>query len=355
MSHPPLTPPGQTSNHTRSSRGSGRLLAVAVPLCVAVLAVAWVVTRNPGAGDAPPAAAGVASPTAAVASNETADAVVRSARAAINQGDVGKALTILDTAAERFPRDQTMLILRAEALLHAGRDDQALRAYEEAIFLGPDRADLRDLAAAIARELGDLEKASQYWARAHTLNPANPKYPLYRAQVQRALGDDDAARASLMLATTLDPEIAVAWGSLGAIALDAGNFSPAMQHIRRARALEPENLTWRTLEARVLRRQGKPREAADRLLAIHNFARAQNPGVLTELALCFALLDDPKSAYDEYERATRLDPSNADTQFEAAVWAERAGLTEAAVEHAATGTLAGHKGCTRLLERLRAE
>lgn len=310
-----------------------------------------------GAGGAPgqPTQAGQASGPAqsnGIADPESAEELLSSARTMLNTGRTAAALALLESGTARYPQDQALLATYGEALMFEERMEEALVAYQQAIFLGPDRAEYRDIAGTIAFTLGDYELADAQYARAQVLDPSNPRYPLYRAQVQRRLGQDEAARASLVMVTRLDPTISEAWASLAGIALDAGRPTVAQQHIEKARELEPNTLAYIVTEAIVHRRQNDPERAATLLLSIDETVRANDDAVLRELGLCFGLMGQPGRAVEEYRGAVTRFPNDAGLRLALAEWYERTGDEAAALREARRARDLGSEKATPMVERL---
>ncbi len=297
---------------------------------------------------APPAPAIGATSMSGADALLTADAAVDAARRYIESQQPGPAEAILRRAIERIPSNQQLHFLLGEALLSQGRPAEAYDEYDRAILIGPDHPEYRHAAATIAAGLGRLSDAELHYRAAQSMEPANPKYPLYLAQVQRKGGMIDEARASLVVATRLDPDLAIGWGSLAAIAIDEGRLSVASGYLDKAIALEPERTEWRLLRARILRRQNQPQEAATALLALPQGVRESDKSVILELALCYGLLSRPKDAAALYTGAVAKFPDDPEMSYQAALWLERAGEAEQSRTYAALAAGQGHEGAKRL-------
>lgn len=325
-----------------------KVALVLVPIALIAIAGVWIVV-NLGAPASP--VPGEESSGEAVA-GQTVDAILTGARKAMSEGEPARAQALLELAVEEYPAEQGLAALHAESLLALDRTAEALAEFERACFVGPDSAAYRDFAGVLAAQLGEDETADTHWAVAQKLAPDNPKYPLYRAQVQRRMGDNDAARASLLLAARLDPELAEAWASLAAIALDENRPAMVAQYIERARALDPDSVYYRVLEARGLRRQGEAEMAASLLYAIPEAQRNADPTVLAELALCMGMLGEPERAAEMYIAAANAAPQNAEIAYEAALWLSRAGRPDEARALAARAESLGSEQAAALLAQI---
>jgi len=275
------------------------------------------------------------------------------ARKSLLTGQAGAANAVLAKLAERYPNDSEVRSLFAESLLELGEPAAALTQYEAAIALGPDFAPLSFAAGTAANMAGDPQTAEIHFLRAQALDKANSQYPLYLGTVQRNLGKTVEAQASLLRAVTLDSSLSNAWGQLADMALDENKLSLATTHIARARTLEPTNVNWRLIEARILRRQNKPESAARLLMAIDETSRLGNPMILREIGLCFGMLSRPEDAADLFAEAVEIRPDDPELLYEAALWHERAERRDRAMGYAVRAAELGDAKATELVERLR--
>ncbi len=280
---------------------------------------------------------------------------IQDSRDALDQGEPAKAEALLRRALASFPDDSDGWSLLGESLIAQDNATEALAAYEQAIAVGQDNAELRFAAATFAHRAGQLDIAQEHYMRAQKMAPTNPKHPLYLAQVQRQAGDLPAAKASLLRAATLDPDLALAWASLAAIALDENKTSIAHQHIKRARKLQPANLDWRIIEARAWRRMNQPNKAVRLLIAVDENTRLASLPALEELAMCYGMLAQPEEAANLYARAVASNPDEAPLLHLAAQWHQRAAMNDAAEAYAARAARLGYEPSQHFLALLRDE
>ncbi len=182
-------------------------------------------------------------------------------------------------------------------------------------------------AGTVANEAGLVERAEEHYTMAQSGDPTEPKYPLYLAMEQIKLGKDSAALASLIRATKLNPDLAIGWGTLSELALKEGQLGLAMQHVDKARRLEPQTARWRVIEARILKRRAEPgdvEKALQLLLSLEASERA-NPEVMKATGECFGLLQRPADAAFMYAEASKLRPDDATIAYEASLWYQRSG------------------------------
>jgi predicted Zn-dependent protease len=163
--------------------------------------------------------------------------------------------------------------------------------------------------------------------------PSDWRHPLYLAQVQVKLGKLAEAKKHLLMTVNLKDDVAIAWGTLGEVALRENQLELALQHIARARALDPRDMLWRLVEARALKRKGKPEEALQVLSGASDNDLLQQ-GVVTTMVECYGLLQRPLDAAKLYAKLSDLLGDRGDFALEAARWFTRAGDNASARKYA---------------------
>lgn len=262
----------------------------------------------------------------------TIDAILNSARTLTNEGEHGKAEAILTEAVKQFPEDQELRLALASTYLELKQGDRAYEQYTAALTIGPRTPAIEFTAGTVANTIGRLELAVEHYSAAQRADPTNADYPLYLGQVQAKLGQNDAAKASLLRAAKLNEERAIIWGTLGDIAMRENNANLAIQHAARARTLDPSNVVYRLIEARALNRTGKPEEALELLVAVPDADR-RLPEIMRLMADSYGMLKRPRDAALLYAAASDNSPDNKDLAEQAAEWFERAGDAEKAAQY----------------------
>lgn len=278
-------------------------------------------------------------------------AILKSARTYALQREAGKAEAIFKEAIAQFPQTRALHLGYAEFLMAEGRAAEAYPHYETALAVGPATAEA-EFAAGVAAGLASRpERAVEHFAGAQALAPGDTKVALYLGQAQMKLGQDDAARATLVRALKLDEDLAIAWGMLAEISLKQNSPVMALQHIEKARALEPRSLAWRLIEARAHRRGNEPRKALEVLAGASDEEKA-SAAVARLMSECFGMLSRPADAAAVLARASDAAPDSAGLALEAAAWFERAGIVESAKAYAERAAGLGDAKAAQLLERL---
>lgn len=237
----------------------------------------------------------------------------------------------------------------------AARRQDAIDAYEQvliALDIGPRTADVEFRAGLLASESGQPEAAIEHFQAARAADATNADYPLYLAQSQLATGEVLAAKASLLAAVNLDPDNATAWGTFAEIALRENSLDLALQHVRKARALQPDNTVWRLIEARTLKRQGHAEEALLVLTALPAPEQRDAP-VLSLIAECYALLGRLGDAANRYADASDRRATDPALARQAAEWLRRAGELDRAAQYADRAAMLGDPAGAALATELR--
>ncbi len=350
-------------NETPVGQRSHRAAVIALSLALVAVVIAGGLALRASIGSGRLSAAGVgpggkgggSGGSGGGGEGESVAQALDAARDYIRQQKAGSAVAILRSATEKWPNDQALRLLLGEALLSQGRGAEAYDQYDLAIHIGPDNPEYRHVAATIASAIGRFTEAEIHYRAAQQADPRNPKFPLFLAQVQRKQGLDDEARASLLLATRLDPTLGIAWASLAALALDENRPSVALGYIRRAREVEPERLDWRVIEARALLRENNPQQAADLLMAVAEGERMANSAALREVGSALALLGRTSEAAAMFAKAVAARPDDAELAYDAALWLERDGQRGRAATFASHAAAMGYAPAKALAQRLDGE
>lgn len=145
-------------------------------------------------------------------------ALAGAAYVALARRDHQRALTRFDAVLRTAPRYAPAHVGRGQALLGAGRNDEALAALEAALVADPALTD-------VARRVEVL--------RLRALQDA-----VATARTAAAAGRLDDARRIFGRALEASPDSAFLYRELGVLERRAGQVDPALEHIRRATALD---------------------------------------------------------------------------------------------------------------------
>lgn len=347
-------PPMSTPSSSSPSTNKLPIFALVVAVGAALAVVFFWTGRNQTPKTAPAATTPTSPATPQNANQDSAKAaeVLAAAEKLLAQGESGKAESILKAAAVSFPSDQGVVVALAELLVANRRLDEAYEAYERALAIGPRDATLEFAAGTVATMLDKTDRAIEHYSAAQAADKADPRFPLYLAQVQAKANLVTEAKANLLIAGKLDPDNAVVWGTLADLSLREGQVSLALQHIAKARTLQPTVVVWRIIEARAMKRDNRPEDALGVLIGLTPTERLE-PGVLSTMSECYGFLGRPADAAKLYEEAVKAEPMDGELTLEWALWLERAGQKEEALVRAERAKLLLAKGADEVVERLK--
>ncbi len=345
MVNMPNTPP--------RSRTIQLLLLTAAPVVTLALIAVLVVRAFTGAG---PTESGASTVESAVQYQQEVDDAIYKARKLSLENRPAQAEAVLRDAIKSHSSDPDLRVALGETLLKLDQPTEAYKQYNQAIGLTKDSAELHFATGTVASVAGLFERAEQHYKMAQILDRANPKYPLYLGQIERKLGRVDAARASLIRAAALEPELAIAWGALADMDFADNKLSMAQHYLDKALELEPASPAWRLLQARILRRLGQPEQAAIILEAMTEELDNPDPMILREQALCMGLLGRQDQAVALYDRAVAIGHPDRKTfaqlNYEAALWHERLDERAQALMYAKKADELGDDRAGAVLKRL---
>jgi Flp pilus assembly protein TadD len=208
------------------------------------------------------------------------------------------------------PANQNALAL---ALQHhrAGRVEEAIAAYRQALALAPDSAEIYNNLGMLLRQQGALAEAIDHYNRAIALRPSLAEAHNNLAIVLRETGKLDAAIAAYRRTLELKPNFAPAWNNLANVLIQTQQLDAAVDALRRAIAIDPNLLEARNNLGGVLRKQGRFDEA---VAAYQQAIALRGDFALGYSNLGKALLDQGKTgdAVAALERAVQLQPPSAE-------------------------------------------
>jgi protein O-mannosyl-transferase len=195
-------------------------------------------------------------------------------------------------------------------LVQAGRVDEGIARFQEALRIQPDYADVRiDLANAL-KARGALDAAIDEYAAVARLRPAHAGTRLAYGDALRDGGRDPEAIAQYREALKLDPTLAVAHNEIGNLLTREGRVDDAMAEYTAAVRLDPELAEARNNLGGVLVRAGKPVEGLAELLAALRLKPA-DVVFRYNAALAYERLGRVGDAIEQLETALRSDPRHA--------------------------------------------
>lgn len=186
---------------------------------------------------------------------------------ATREADFDRALKMYNRSLELNPAQYEVRVSRAQVLLWAGREDEAIREFRQLLQEDPERIDIEiDLAWSL---FGDeqFEDSLVHWNRIVEFFPDQADFLLARANVHLLMGMLDEAKVDAVTALDSEPENVAAIQILTALA---------------ARSDQPKETVERMEELLDLAKMDRTRVKVAQDIAIFKLAiRNQNPDIFT--------------------------------------------------------------------------
>lgn len=242
-------------------------------------------------------------------SKQDRSTILRAALAALETGEVARALALVEPFTRRNPTDADAQALLGQALSIAGKSHEAIAAFEAACALRPDRAGFRfNLGMA---HLG----AGQFGQAVDVLTPLTAM-SADDAELWEALGaahlglhDPAAAIECLKRALTIAPDHMTAHTHMGDALQKSGDADGAVQAYRKALALAPDHVPALNNLGAALIERGALQEARD-LLERATKQDRQHTRARINLGMAQLHLENPKAALEAFNDCLRIDPLN---------------------------------------------
>jgi len=193
-------------------------------------------------------------------------------------GDRVAALEALDAALELTPDDAGLHVERAALLLGQRDLDDAQAALAKAVGLDPNQFAAYIIQGQLALGRGEIDEADRIARLAARVAPSHPQVVAIQGMVALRRGEVDSALAMLAQAAQQAPEEATLRNALGFAYIAKGHFAFAEQCFRKQLEQQPGSVPLRALVADLVRRQGRPLEAADEAAPLLQSDRA-TPGL----------------------------------------------------------------------------
>ena len=200
--------------------------------------------------------------------------------AALQQhGESEAALASINQAIVLAPEDASLHVAHAGLLVGARQQDAARSALAQASGLDPNQFDAYAMQAQLALGRGDLGEAERLSRLAARVAPEHPQLAAIDGMLALRRGNADGALKIVSAALLREPEDAQLRYALGFIYMEKGLWAFAEQAFRGLLEKTPAAATLRPLIADLVRRQGRPAEAAEELAPLLADPRTATPGL----------------------------------------------------------------------------
>jgi superkiller protein 3 len=269
--------------------------------------------------------------------------------AALTSGtvDVASALSYFEKAAGMRPDNPALYVHYGDALLGAGRTEQAERQYRTAL-----EADAHFVSAMIglaraATVTGDDNRALALLDEAAAAAPNHAAIHLLAAQIHQRQGDPQRARqAQAAEARGADPGMhdpvvdamlaeavsSAAWAERGVLLAQQGRLDEAARIFRRVLELRAGNAADYANLGGVLARSGRLGEAVE-VLEAGLVVAPRDVKLLNNLGMALAQRGDETAGMERLRQAVEADPAFAGARFNMALILSRSGHPADALEH----------------------
>lgn len=201
--------------------------------------------------------------------------------------------------------EQARRLQRAAGLLAEGKRGEALTETRALALELPGIGKVQHLLALTLKAEGQLDAARRAFEVALKLDPQDAQLAANHANLLLALGETDAAITGYRAALTLDPRNAEAWINLSVSLLRAGDIAGALDAARRATEASPRwPAGWHALGA--AQRAAGDIDAAAASLGTAVSLDPDNPPLRLALGVAERIRGRPTAALEHYAMAERV-------------------------------------------------
>jgi tetratricopeptide (TPR) repeat protein len=218
------------------------------------------------------------------------------------------------------------------ALWQASRIQEAIKHYEQALRIKPDHAEAHNNLGIALEQEGRVQEAIGQYEQALRIKPgyAESHYNLGNALLR--LGKASEAIAYYEQALRIKPDFAEAHGNLGSALWQASRIQEAIKHYEQALRVKPDYADAHYNLGVALEQTGRVQEAIEHyeqaLRFKPDFAEAHY-----NLGNVLLRLGKVSEAIAYYEQALRIKPDHADAHYNLALALEQAGNLKDAIGH----------------------
>jgi tetratricopeptide (TPR) repeat protein len=231
-----------------------------------------------------------------------------------------KAMQAADAALEKYPKDRSLISLRATLLAEQGRVDEAIPALRSLLDGGPSDREIYLTIAQVYSEgkrYSDAEDAVRK-SLALTPKPEDQEYARFLlGSVYERQKKYDLAEEEFKKVLGMNPLNAPAANYLGYLLADRGvRLEESVQYIQKALQVDPNNgayldsLGWAYYKMKRFDLAQPPLERAARLVS-------NDPTILEHLGHVYIGLGKKQQAQEEWERALKEWPTAVGSEFDA--------------------------------------
>jgi Flp pilus assembly protein TadD len=162
---------------------------------------------------------------------------------------------------------------QAIASYSSGLLEEAIRLWQEALLLTPDRWEMMVYLGSACKEFGDADAAADYYERALALEPGLAEVHYNLGNIRQDQGDLERAGACYLKALALKEDFGLAAYNLGNVCRDQGRLADAIECYKRSIVLSPDHAPSYNNLGNALKHQGN----YDQAIQCYQAALANRP------------------------------------------------------------------------------
>ncbi|MGA2137853.1 MAG: tetratricopeptide repeat protein [Verrucomicrobiia bacterium] len=217
-------------------------------------------------------------------------------------------------------------------LARLGRQQEAMRHWEQALQITPDYIEVHNNMAVILRQSGKLEEAMQHWEQVLRIHPDDADAHNNLGVASERTGRTQQAIGHYEQALRIKPDFAEAHNNLGAALWHSGKLEAAIGHLQQAVRIKPDYVEAHNNLGIALRQAGKLEEA------IGHFQQAVR--IKPDYVQTYCNLGDTLGqagrvgeAIGHFEQALRIKPDYAEAHYDLGIALEQTGKLREAIGH----------------------
>ena len=199
------------------------------------------------------------------------------------------------------------------ALSEAGRPQEAMEHFREAVRLKPRYAMAHNNLGGVLAQTGHLQEAIEHFQEALRLKPNNADSAMTHNNLGHALaqtGQLQEAMEHFQEALRLKPDYATAHNNLGNALLQTGQSQEAIKHYQEALRLKPDDTTAHYNLGNALLKTGRPQEAIEHFREALRL-KPDNAEAHNNLGNALTKTGQLQEAMEHFREALRLKPDSA--------------------------------------------
>ncbi len=212
---------------------------------------------------------------------------------------------------ERYPDNKLILEKLAKLYIASNRLDEAKKVYEKLLELDPNNENYLQDYALVLISIGEFERAREILEKLYYRDPGNLNIVYAYALSLELTGEIKKAKELYEeLLNELPNNVKVIERLVG-IYIDLKNYEDAKRLIEKVKYIGEGSLTLALLEAELLSRKGKHKEALDLLNELEK-SYTDDYRIYFSKAIIYDYLEDYKKAEENLRKAIELNPENPD-------------------------------------------